>query len=307
MSPNDKNPDIPEFLKIPQVQRDSAWKKNPPQQPASPVVPAKHRLPTTEEQVFQEATRNVKKFRTEKRIAMLKIKQEWKSIPEQFRRWDPRQGKFVDERIDDQKRLLNAAERLGITLETDDMTKLTIVPYVEGQDLPVTRAKTTVAADVPGWELQTKIRQAGIRAGKKLQRVEVVDAEGLVTAVWQLDKENDLLTNGTVTIPMKPVQTEQEVKQEKSMARKAKSVAKKNGVAKAKAEARAAKGPGVIATIIETIKRDRGATAEEIVAILVKRFPDRKAKSMHSTVKIQANKNAKKKDRDDKRGLIYYG
>ena len=53
-----------------------------------------------------------------------------------------------------------------------------------------------------------------------------------------------------------------------------------------------AKGPGVIATIIETMSRDRGATADELLAVLVKAFPDREANGMRNTVLIQASKNA---------------
>lgn len=67
-----------------------------------------------------------------------------------------------------------------------------------------------------------------------------------------------------------------------------------------------AKGPGVIKTIVETISRDRGATTEECLAVLVKEFPDREADGMRKTVLIQANKNCTSKERDDKRGLVYY-
>jgi hypothetical protein len=44
---------------------------------------------------------------------------------------------------------------------------------------------------------------------------------------------------------------------------------------KTKSSTGAAKVPDVIATIIETISRERGATAEEMLAVLVKAFPDR--------------------------------
>ena len=75
---------------------------------------------------------------------------------------------------------------------------------------------------------------------------------------------------------------------------------------KAKMTAAPAARPGVIATIIETISRDRGATADEIVAVLVKAFPDRDADGMRNTVLLQASKNATSKERDETRGLIYY-
>jgi hypothetical protein len=68
----------------------------------------------------------------------------------------------------------------------------------------------------------------------------------------------------------------------------------------------AAKGPGVIATIIETVSREKGATADEMLAILVKAFPDRKPDGLRKTVLIQANKNCSSKEQDEKRGLVYF-
>jgi len=65
-------------------------------------------------------------------------------------------------------------------------------------------------------------------------------------------------------------------------------------------------GPGVIASIIETIARDRGGSIEEIVAVLVKKFPDREENGMRKTALIQANRNCTSKERDQKRGLVYY-
>jgi hypothetical protein len=41
--------------------------------------------------------------------------------------------------------------------------------------------------------------------------------------------------------------------------------------------------------------------------VLVKEFPERQTDSMRKTVLIQANKNCKSKDRDDKRGVVYFG
>ncbi len=63
---------------------------------------------------------------------------------------------------------------------------------------------------------------------------------------------------------------------------------------------------GIIDTIKEVISRAAGATADEIVAILVKKFPDHKASGMRTTVKIQASRNATSKENDEKRGLVYY-
>jgi hypothetical protein len=54
------------------------------------------------------------------------------------------------------------------------------------------------------------------------------------------------------------------------------------------------------------MSRDKGATADEMLAVLVKAFPDRAADGMRKTVLIQANKNRTSKEVDEKRGRIYY-
>jgi hypothetical protein len=66
------------------------------------------------------------------------------------------------------------------------------------------------------------------------------------------------------------------------------------------------KKEGVIATIVETISRERGASSTEILENLVKKFPDRDADGMKATIRIQAAKNATSKERDEKRGLVYF-
>jgi hypothetical protein len=45
----------------------------------------------------------------------------------------------------------------------------------------------------------------------------------------------------------------------------------------------------------------RGATADEMVAVLVKALPDREADGMRKTVLIQAGKNCTSKERDGRR------
>ena len=64
------------------------------------------------------------------------------------------------------------------------------------------------------------------------------------------------------------------------------------------------KAPGVISTIIETISREKGASADEIVAVLVKASPDREEAGMRKTVIIQSNKNCTSKEVDEKRGKV---
>ena len=67
------------------------------------------------------------------------------------------------------------------------------------------------------------------------------------------------------------------------------------------------KGVGVIATIIVTIDSAKGATADEILAVLKKAFPDRKAEGMAATVRIQANRNADHKTKDEDGSVRYFG
>jgi len=63
---------------------------------------------------------------------------------------------------------------------------------------------------------------------------------------------------------------------------------------------------GVIATIVETISRERGASKAEILEILTKAFPDRDPDGMLRTIGIQAAKHSSSKERDERRGLIYH-
>ena len=68
----------------------------------------------------------------------------------------------------------------------------------------------------------------------------------------------------------------------------------------------AAKGPGVIATVIECISKEKGSTADETLAVLVKAFPDRDPDGMRKTAIIQSNKNKTSKEAVEDRGLVYY-
>jgi hypothetical protein len=47
------------------------------------------------------------------------------------------------------------------------------------------------------------------------------------------------------------------------------------------------KGPGVISTILEVLQKGKPVTKEAILAVLVKRFPDRSQESMGKTVNVQ--------------------
>ena len=47
------------------------------------------------------------------------------------------------------------------------------------------------------------------------------------------------------------------------------------------------KKPGVLSTILEVLKKGKPITKEGILAVLVKRFPDRAAESMAKTINVQ--------------------
>jgi hypothetical protein len=93
--------------------------------------------------------------------------------------------------------------------------------------------------------------------------------------------------------------------QESDMTAK-KKAAKKTTTKKVTNGNGAAKGPGVIATVIATISREKGASADECLEILKGKFPDRDPDGMRRTVLIQANKNKSSTEMDEKRGKVYF-
>lgn len=300
--------DIPDFLRLTQEERNVAWLRRPlVAAPPMAKVPQRVIPDLPEDLKIDMAAR--KKLKADKRLANMLAGVRYREIPAPFRHWDPRQSRFVDERIEQKRRLEAAARRLGITLNIteDDMAKLTIVPYLAGKDLPHTRGKTSIKDDASESDIHKKVAGAAIRAGRQVQRVEVIDEKGELKGTWTVDEGYENLYDGSgATISLAAVVANEEgggPEQESDMAKKAKT---KTASKKKSNGAGGNKGVGVIATILEAMGRDRGATAEEMVAILTKKFPDRKAEGMTSTVKIQAARNAKKKDKDEKRGLVYY-
>jgi hypothetical protein len=63
---------------------------------------------------------------------------------------------------------------------------------------------------------------------------------------------------------------------------------------------------GVIDSVLEVISKEKGGSIAEIVAVLTKRLPDRDPSGVTKTAKIQANKFANHKERDENRGLVYF-
>jgi hypothetical protein len=323
---DDDHLDIPEFLRRQKDGSLSPSVQPQPSQVARPAPPKVSPMPEAEpvavvqtiapSEVAERAERR-KLAKQSKRLGNMKANLEMKSIPPAFRRWDQRTSKWYDSRIVDRQKLLAAAARLGIKLENTEMEKFTILAY--NKDTIIERGRTSLPATASDFEVQAKLQAAAKRAGlRKIDKLEVINPDGTVAETWTVDFENKMLhkSGAELSIPATAPQPEgeQETTEMASTAKK-KSTAKKAAKKKATSNARKAagngsgkpRGVGVIATIIDTIKRDRGASQDEIVAVLVKKFPDRGEDAMRATVKIQANKNAKKKDKDDKRGLVYYG
>ena len=287
---------IPEFLR----RSRTGWTAPPAPPRLDPVPPPlvftePVRLPDADPAVTQR-----KKNKSMSRLTRMKFNQEMENIPPAFREWDTRRSRWVDSRVAQHQRLKAAADRLGITLEPTEMDKLTIVPYLKDQVLPAERGRTTVPATAADFEIQAKVVKAANRANlKKLDRVEVINQNGEIRETWSLDLESKMLHKVGTELKVPTSVAEEPT----TMPRAAKKTGAKK--AKAKTNGNGAGKPGIIDVIIETIKRDRGASREEIVGVLAKRFPDRKPAL--STINIQANKNAKKKEDDPKRGRVYYG
>lgn len=64
--------------------------------------------------------------------------------------------------------------------------------------------------------------------------------------------------------------------------------------------------PGIIAVLMEMMRRSGGASKVEMLAELVRRFPQREAKGMASTIAIQSRKLSTRTFEDPKRGRVYY-
>lgn len=92
-----------------------------------------------------------------------------------------------------------------------------------------------------------------------------------------------------------------------SLTRKAIDMTAKKTVVKKKTKTAgtgSGRGVGIIDAIKEHMSRKEGATTEEIMSFLKKKFPDREPNI--GTVRIQTNRNASSKDKVDGRGLVYF-
>jgi hypothetical protein len=116
---------------------------------------------------------------------------------------------------------------------------------------------------------------------------------------------------GTVTEENLEEQVASRTSKGSKKAKKSPAKAKTAAQAKGKAGRPAVKKVGVIAVIAEQVSQKDGASAIEIGKALAKKFPDRDAEGMLTTVRIQITRLAKRfgfemrKFKDEKRGLVY--
>lgn len=66
------------------------------------------------------------------------------------------------------------------------------------------------------------------------------------------------------------------------------------------------KRPGIIAIILSLMQRREGATREEILVHLTKRFPERSADGMYNTIKMQTRKYVTRTETIPNRGKVYF-
>jgi hypothetical protein len=110
----------------------------------------------------------------------------------------------------------------------------------------------------------------------------ILEAKGFLDEEDELSPETQAVMDALVTEASEPKPA---TKPEKKAAKVEKKVAKPEKKAAKKADSK----PGVIATIATTIKSagKKGITKEDILKVLTKAFPDKDAKAMANTVKVQ--------------------
>lgn len=266
---------VPLFCFMTPAERRAAWERDPPKAPALWVDPRQEELRIAREQQRKEEAAA--------RIAAMKRnleKKNKKPFDPTGHRWDTRYCKWVKD----------------TSTQESEMARIKVFGF-DTAGAVVTRAGTSLPEDATEEQIADKVQYAFTRGGKSVTSVSVTGIGGQRLSAW--GRVEGVLTRNDDLYQSAPV-AEQE--QESEVAKKS---AKKKAPAKKKAGG--PKGPGVIATIVETISQPGGASAEEVLKVLVKKFPDRSPDSMITTVKIQANKNAKKKERDEKRGVVYFG
>lgn len=264
---------LPEIFCLPVEERRKLWEKAP----LPSVSPPKD---WKAEAARRQLERNQRKYQEKKNIEIqrkLRKQAEHKPFDPTGLRWNQRKGKWEPDPF------YNPQE---------DNMKLIVTPY-DVNGLALIRGKTSLKEDATAEEITAKVQYAFLRAGKKTVKVEITKDGQIVDTRAVTEQDFAAAASAAETSADQPDAEENE-----NMA--------KNGKSTKTRKAKKPRAPGVIAAIIEAMSRASGVSLEETVAILTKKFPERKTKSMTSTAKIQLSKNAKSKEKNEKRGLVYY-
>lgn len=272
---------LPTALIIPQQERVAWWDQHPPkpyrfEDDADPKIIARKLMEETLHQQ-QVLVRN-------NRFANLKAKKAREEFDTTGMRWDARRAKFVPDYY---------------SQEYIDMPKWTITPY-DANDAVIQRGVTSIAEGSGEVVVYAKMGAAFHRcATGTVKKIVVTNGGSEIIRQWD--------ENSSAPLP-KPTVTEKpdKVDVKKAKAKGAKRAAKADGK-KSKGEA-IPRGHGVIATVLETLGNSgkKGATVTEMLAVLIKAFPDRDPEAMTKTIRIQMSRNEATKDKDEKRGIVYY-
>ena len=306
---------FPAFLILNAEERHAAWERNPPKSMPRFADPR-----IEQDRAMREEEKRIK---AQTRIVKMKAglaRKQTTPFSTKGLRWDTNNSKWIP-------------DGLGTTSTTIQQTQEDLMPKFVIKPLDkfghaVMRAVTSIQDTATDTEIEDKVKQAVKRGGSKVVAVTLSGADGQPTKSWAVDEKGEVGTceveafqskttdeawndqTAIRTIPADAIAALAEAttpdtgaaeqSEENNMAKKTKSkTAKKTGVKKERK-------PGVIAAVIDMISRDNGATIAQIVAVLVKKFPDRKEKSMTSTAKIQANKNATSKDKNASGDVVYF-
>lgn len=173
-----------------------------------------------------------------------------------------------------------------------------VIPY-DGNGEIIQRGVTSVEEGVEQVQLIGKLAHAFHRCAKgSVKRIVVHDAAEGVIRQWEAGVDNPL---------PEPEPPEKKDKPEPPAAKKpAGKVAKGKTKVLVNAKVVKARGTGVLATIGEMITAKGGASIDEIVAQLEKRFPERRSEGMRTTAKVQVKRQGAEKREDSKRGTVWY-
>lgn len=273
---------FPAALLLSSDERAGLWRRNPPK-------PIMFNDPLLEQQraLRDQQRREAASIRITKLKASLARKRQT-SFDHSNHRWDSIRNRWVP--IE--------------SLKEDDMAKRwKVIPYNETGEI-IQRGVTSIAEGTAQVELLAKMAHSYHRCAKgTVKKVVVMDAADGIVRTW------DAATDSPLPPPEKTTEAEPAAPAPKnsrsSVNGKTPPAAKSKG--KSGGGGKKGKGPGVIATIAELLAGagKKGLTIDEMVDHLAKKFPDREAKSMRSTVSVQMGRQGASRRKDEKRGVVF--